>query len=147
MVSRAAALMRLFASRRIDTCLENPGGSLMPKQHRMAETIRLLGLDSTKIYMGNYGGQSKKDMLLWSQAAWIKLLWKPYNPDLQGEAGLPLVEVSADGRVTGAAGLKDSQEYTLKFGQACTELLLHIMVSQLLVWMVPGRGQSSPSCQ
>ena len=124
MASRAALMMRLYAARRIESCLENPGNSLLPMFWRMAETIKLLALDSTKIYMGNFAGPSKKDMILWSQSSWTKKLYSKYDSNLQSELGLPLVIKTADGKVHGAAGLKDSQTYTPEFGAACAESYL-----------------------
>ena len=83
MVSRYVALRRLFASRRIESCLENPGGSPMPKHHRMVETIDILGLEPTKICMGTFCGRSKKYMLLWSQSSWTTQLHTNYDPQRQ----------------------------------------------------------------
>ena len=126
MMARAAAIMRLYGARRIDSCLEQPDNSCGPTgEPRMSATINLLEMKKTKISMGNFRGPSKKDMQLWSQGEWVPGLYRKFDRAMMGTPpAMPLTVPNEGpaGGVNGAAGLKDSQAYTLEFGHACASL-------------------------
>lgn len=126
MASRVMLLWWLCAARNIWCILEQPASSILHLQHRFQELIKKRTVWRTRQCLGLFGAESPKPVVLYSNKMYIGQLGRHVvTHKLPVSRGVTTVVVK-DGskKITGAAGLKDTQTYPKPLGVAVANVYL-----------------------
>ena len=121
MLARVVLLVMVAHALGVGNILEQPSSTLMRYHHRFELLANWMDVFMTRLTLGYWGAESKKDLLLFSDQTWLgHIASDPPRAWYPKSEGITTVTMLADGRkhVTGDAGLKATEAYPPLFGAA-----------------------------
>ena len=126
MLSRCVLLAHIASALNISWVIEQPSSSIMLHHSRMQWLVeRVSTYQIGGIFMGAYGGSSRKPLTLDSNEKWIERLCRPLPAGAKfenQETATRYIDSRGQRKVTGGTRLKETQAYPPEFGDAFGEI-------------------------
>ena len=125
-VARCALLMALAHAKHAWWALEQPLRSLMKHHPAMAHVFKTMPFFEVTTHMGAFAADTLKPSQLYGNAEWILGLWrkKPTNFSARNVNTVSVEVLRGEKKITGSAGLKETQAYTPEFGHCVLDTFL-----------------------